>query len=61
MPNNALRLNVRLSQRDISTLIGASREKVNKHLRHWEQDGILVSDHGNLVFSDPSALTSAAG
>lgn len=59
--NNALRLDLKLSQKDISTLIGASREKVNKQLRQWEQDGILSSDHGYLVIGDPAALAGIAG
>ena len=36
------RIKLRLSQRDLGTLVGSSREKVNKQLRRWEQDGILA-------------------
>ena len=36
-----MRIEVRLSQKDLSTLVGASREKVNKQLRLWEDDGVL--------------------
>lgn len=59
--DGALRLDLKLSQKDISTLIAASREKVNKLLRQWEHDGLIASDHGYLVIRDPEALAGVAG
>ncbi len=50
------RIEVRLSQKDLSTLVGASREKVNKVMRQWEEDGILGKDSGRLVVVDAQAL-----
>ncbi|MGE4047933.1 MAG: Crp/Fnr family transcriptional regulator [Acetobacteraceae bacterium] len=50
------RIEVKLSQKDLSTLVGASREKVNKQLRQWEDDGVLGKDNGRLVIMNAQAL-----
>jgi CRP-like cAMP-binding protein len=50
------RIEVKLSQKDLSSLAGASREKVNKQLRQWEQEGILGKDNGRLLVMKPQAL-----
>jgi CRP-like cAMP-binding protein len=51
------RIEVRLSQKDLSTIVGGSREKVNKQLRQWEQDGILAKDAGRIVILRPETLS----
>jgi CRP/FNR family transcriptional regulator, cyclic AMP receptor protein len=53
------RIEVRLSQKDLSTLVGASREKVNRQLRQWEQDGALGKEGGYLVILRPELLAAA--
>lgn len=50
------RIEVKLSQKDLSTLVGSSREKVNKQLRQWELDGVLGKDGGRMVIMQPDAL-----
>jgi CRP/FNR family transcriptional regulator, cyclic AMP receptor protein len=50
------RIEVKLSQKDLSTLVGASREKVNRQIRQWEEDGVLSKDSGRMVVVDPQAL-----
>ena len=50
------RIEVRLSQKDLSTLVGASREKVNKQIRQWEEEGALSRDSGRMVIADARAL-----
>jgi CRP/FNR family cyclic AMP-dependent transcriptional regulator len=50
------RIEVKLSQKDLSSLAGASREKVNKQLRQWEQEGIIAKDNGRLLVMKPHAL-----
>jgi CRP/FNR family cyclic AMP-dependent transcriptional regulator len=50
------RIEVKLSQKDLSSLAGASREKVNKQLRQWEQEGIIGKDNGRLLVMKPHAL-----
>jgi len=54
-----LRLGVRLSQKDLATLIGASREKVNRQIRVWEQAGALMHDQGYLVICKPEILAAS--
>jgi len=50
------RIEVKLSQKDLSTLVGASREKVNRQIRQWEDDGVLAKDSGRMVVVDSRAL-----
>lgn len=50
------RIEVKLSQKDLSSLAGASREKVNRQLRQWELDGIVGKDGGRLLIMKPEAL-----
>jgi CRP/FNR family cyclic AMP-dependent transcriptional regulator len=57
----ALRLDLRLSQKDLGTLVGASREKVNRQLRVWEQGGALVRERGYMVIRRPEVLAAADG
>ena len=51
-----LRIEVKLSQRDLSTLVGSSREKVNRQLRKWEKERVLGKDGGRIVVMQPAAL-----
>jgi CRP/FNR family cyclic AMP-dependent transcriptional regulator len=50
------RIELKLSQKDLSTLVGSSREKVNKQLRQWEQDHVLSKDNGRIVVMQPASL-----
>jgi len=43
------RIELKLSQRDISNLVAASRESVNKQLAEWREDGVLTFDGGYIV------------
>lgn len=52
------RIEVKLSQKDLSTLVGASREKVNRQIRQWEEEGVLSKDNGRMVVADASGLQS---
>jgi CRP/FNR family transcriptional regulator, cyclic AMP receptor protein len=54
------RIEVKLSQKDLGTLVGSSREKVNKQLREWEAEGLVGKEQGYLVILRPEALTIAA-
>jgi CRP/FNR family cyclic AMP-dependent transcriptional regulator len=53
---NGTRIEFKLSQRDISTLVGASRESVNKQLGQWKEAGVLGMDGGSLVVLQPDYL-----
>jgi len=52
-----LRIEVKLSQKDLAILVGASREKVNRQLREWEEAGAIGKDLGRLVIVRPEALS----
>jgi CRP-like cAMP-binding protein len=54
------RIEVRLSQKDLGTLVGSSREKVNKQLREWEDAGVLGKEEGRLVILRQERLAAAA-
>lgn len=43
-----LRIELRLSQQDLSTLVAASRESVNRQLQAWREAGILGTDERGL-------------
>ena len=53
---NGVRLRIRLSQRDIGTQVAATRERVNKQLRHWHEAGVLDEQDGHLVLCKPAVL-----
>ncbi len=56
--DHELRLSLKLSQKDLGTLVGASREKVNRQLRIWEQDGALAREGGYVLIRKPDALVA---
>jgi CRP/FNR family cyclic AMP-dependent transcriptional regulator len=53
------RIELKLSQKDLSTLIGGSREKVNRQLRVWEVEGVLGRDGGRIVLRQPDRLAAS--
>ena len=50
------RIDIKLSQRDMSTLVAASRESVNKQLRVWRESGLIDMLDGRLIVRKPKAL-----
>lgn len=55
------RIEFKLSQRDLSTLVGASRETVNKQIGQWREAGVLDMEGGSLVVVRPDALSALVG
>ncbi len=55
------RIDMKLSQRDLSTLVASSRESVNKQLRIWREDGVVTIDDGYLVLRRPTELQALVG
>jgi CRP-like cAMP-binding protein len=47
---------VKLSQRDLATLVASTRESVNKQLRVWRDDGVVDLSSGYIVLRRPSEL-----
>lgn len=54
-----MRIELRLSQKDLGTLIGASREKVNRQLRRWEEARVLAFDGRHIVLRRPELLVAS--
>ncbi len=50
----------RLSQRELAMQVAATRERVNKQLRLWQQLGVLGTAGGLIVIRDLVALRAAA-
>lgn len=57
---DGLRIDLKLSQRDLSTLVASTRESVNKQLRTWNRDGVLAQQDGYMVLRNPEALHALA-
>ena len=51
-----IRIRLRLSQRDMSAQVAATRERVNKQLRQWHESGVLGEQDGDLVLQRPAEL-----
>ena len=52
--------NIKLSQQQIGSLIGASRESINKHLGEWTRAGYVAVDGGFIVIRDRAILQRIA-
>lgn len=54
------RIELKLSQRDLSNLVAASRESVNKQLGEWREDGVLTFESGYIVLHRAKDLQALA-
>lgn len=57
---HGVRIRLKLTQTDLSTLIAATRESVNKQIRSWREDGLLDEEAGYLVIRRLPALQAIA-
>jgi CRP/FNR family transcriptional regulator, cyclic AMP receptor protein len=55
------RIEMKLSQRDISNLVASSRESVNKQLALWRDSGVLTLEGGYIVVRRTEELQAVAG
>ena len=53
---DGLRIDFKLSQKDIGNLVASSRESVNKQLRAWQAEGVLDMQGGYIVLRQPRHL-----
>ena len=49
-------IQVRLTQEELASLVGISRESVNKHLRAWQEQGLVSLGRGRLQVLRPEKL-----
>lgn len=54
--SDGTRIELKLSQRDISNLVAASRESVNKQLGEWRENGALTFENGYILLHRPEDL-----
>lgn len=55
-PIGGVRIDFKLSQRDLASLVASTRESVNKQLRVWRDSGVVEMDGGYLVVMKPASL-----
>ena len=51
-----VRINLTLTQSDLASLIGATRESVNKALGVFRRQGLILTQQGHIVIIEPDAL-----
>lgn len=56
-----VRLAIKLSQQQIGSLAGISRESVNRQLKEWEREGHVAVEAGGILLRDPKLLERIAG
>jgi CRP/FNR family cyclic AMP-dependent transcriptional regulator len=54
------RARAKITQREISQIIGLSREMTNRHLREWERARLIELQRGAIVLIEPAALAKIA-
>lgn len=55
-----VRIELKLSQRELGGHVGLARENINRQLRQWSQDGILTSEGGHITILDEARLRRLA-
>lgn len=61
MGNGSIRIDLKLSQEDLGSLICATRESVNKHLKAWEDEGVLNVSQNSFVIHRLAMLEGNSG
>ncbi len=59
--DGAIRLGLKLSQRELGCYVGLARENVNRQLGVWRQEGVIAIESGHIVIREPARLRSIAG
>ena len=54
--DGSIRISLILSQQDLASHIGATRESVNKLIKQWEAEGLIAYDGRRLVIKNPQQL-----
>ena len=51
---------INISQRELASMLGGSRESVNKCLRKWQSNGIVKISEGSIIITKRAALNAIA-
>lgn len=54
--SNGVRINLALTQSDLASMVGATRESINKNLRDFRQKNWITLKQGHITIIDPEAL-----
>lgn len=54
--DRGLELGIKLSQGDLGKLTGATRESINKQIKAWEDEGIIICENGAITIPEPERL-----
>lgn len=60
-PDGGIKITLKLSQQEIGDLVNATRESANKHIKAWEDEGLVSQDHGHLVIRNLQRLRERGG
>ena len=52
----SVRIDLKLSQKDLGNLIATSRESINKQLRVWQEEELIEVDHGYITLLRPEQI-----
>jgi CRP/FNR family cyclic AMP-dependent transcriptional regulator len=55
-----LRIELKLSQRELGGFVGLARENVNRQLTIWRNDNLLTLEDGHIIIRDLKALERIA-
>lgn len=55
--NGNIHFTIKISQQELANIIGTSREVVNRHLRHLQQEEVIKVEQGYLVICDREYLS----
>jgi CRP-like cAMP-binding protein len=61
LADGGVRIDVKLSQQELGTMVGTTRESINKQLRAWRSQGIVASEGGYVVIRRRPDLVRLAG
>lgn len=51
---------LQITQKELGNMLGLSRESINRHLREWEDAGLLTLEKGGCILKNPRHLTRLA-
>jgi CRP-like cAMP-binding protein len=57
---DTVRIEMKLSQQELGTMVGTSRESINKQMRQWEAAGYVKTERGVITLLKPDALEAIA-
>jgi CRP-like cAMP-binding protein len=58
---DGMKITLQLPQQELASMVGATRESVNKQMRLWEDAGLIAYQHGRITVLDQARLSEIAG